>query len=317
MDLVGGFEQSDPLREVNSALRDLREILQASILSVVPQEAPAEALHLLYLIEGTAENPEATVLLPPAERLLKLVSPTSEVGAVLARVVETLSKPMTVTNPRFEWLDGVIIRALQSGQWLVLDNANLCSASVLDRLNSLLEPEGFISVNEHCDPNGEPRIVRPHPEFRIFLTTDPRYGELSRAMRNRAIEIHLYEPMPDAASHLRWTTAVESTLGRYHVLMSTFKGQGSEETSFAALPFEGVSKADIHLLPRFAKEFQSGLLGSSSTVSKQSAELIEFLRSSSTTHLKAAINEMYSLLPAMGSGSIRDLQVSISEFLSC
>ena len=42
--------------------------------------------------------------------------------------------------------------------------------------------------------NGQPRIVRPHPNFRIFLTMDPSYGEVSRAMRNRCVEIALPHP---------------------------------------------------------------------------------------------------------------------------
>ena len=42
--------------------------------------------------------------------------------------------------------------------------------------------------------DGTPRVVRPHPNFRIFLAMDDRNGEISRAMRNRGIEICLLEP---------------------------------------------------------------------------------------------------------------------------
>jgi midasin len=63
----------------------------------------------------------------------------------------------------------------------------------LDRLNSLLEPNGSLIINEHVAEDGTPRNIRPHPNFRIFMTVDSRYGELSRPMRNRALEIHLLE----------------------------------------------------------------------------------------------------------------------------
>ncbi|CAG8763958.1 4994_t:CDS:1, partial [Acaulospora colombiana] len=53
-----------------------------------------------------------------------------------------------VTAGCFEWIDGVLINALLNGNWLLIDNANLCSPSVLDRLNPLLEPNGFLMVNE-------------------------------------------------------------------------------------------------------------------------------------------------------------------------
>lgn len=32
--------------------------------------------------------------------------------------------------------------AIESGQWVLLDSANLCNPTVLDRLNPLLEPQG-------------------------------------------------------------------------------------------------------------------------------------------------------------------------------
>ena len=43
---------------------------------------------------------------------------------------------------RFEWVDGVLARAIVNGGWVLMDNANLCNPTVLDRLNPLLEPNG-------------------------------------------------------------------------------------------------------------------------------------------------------------------------------
>jgi midasin (ATPase involved in ribosome maturation) len=92
---------------------------------------------------------------------------------------------------KFEWSDGILIDALQKGHSVVLDNANLCTSSVLDRLNSLLEPGGCLIVNEKLGPDSQAQVVKPHPDFRIFMTMDPGHRELSRAMRNRAIEIFI------------------------------------------------------------------------------------------------------------------------------
>ena len=58
---------------------------------------------------------------------------------------------------KFEWVDGVLLNAVINGEWVLLENANLCSPTVLDRLNPLLEPEGFLLVNECGLINGEPR----------------------------------------------------------------------------------------------------------------------------------------------------------------
>jgi len=39
-------------------------------------------------------------------------------------------------------VDGVLARAIVHGGWVLMDNANLCNPTVLDRLNPLLEPNG-------------------------------------------------------------------------------------------------------------------------------------------------------------------------------
>lgn len=94
-------------------------------------------------------------------------------------------------NGTFEWIDSVLLEAIKNGEWLLVDDANLCAASVLDRINSLLEPNGSLTINEQGCIDGQLPVVRPHPDFRLFLTMNPINGELSRAMRNRGIEIYV------------------------------------------------------------------------------------------------------------------------------
>ena len=98
----------------------------------------------------------------------------------------------------FEWIDGAIIEAIEEGNWILIDNVNFCNPSVLDRLNPLLESNGTLMVNERGTIQGHVKILTPHPNFRIFLTMDPDNGEISRAMRNRGIEINL---LSSAFSH--------------------------------------------------------------------------------------------------------------------
>jgi hypothetical protein len=78
---------------------------------------------------------------------------------------------------------------------MLIDNVNLCSSSVLDRLNSLLETNGTLAINERGLINGEIKVIKPHPNFRLFMAMDPKHGEVSRAMRNRAIEICITQPI--------------------------------------------------------------------------------------------------------------------------
>jgi midasin len=83
---------------------------------------------------------------------------------------------------RFEWIDSILVQALQNGYWLLIDNVNFCryftgylqlhflcfafSASVLDRLNGLLEPQGVLSINERGVIDGQVPCIEPHPDFR-------------------------------------------------------------------------------------------------------------------------------------------------------
>lgn len=48
--------------------------------------------------------------------------------------------------PLFVWKDGDLIESIEKGNWIILRNIHSASAAVLDRLNSLLEPNGERSV---------------------------------------------------------------------------------------------------------------------------------------------------------------------------
>ncbi|KAI1805875.1 midasin [Daldinia bambusicola] len=252
MDLVGGFEQSDPMRDVNTALRQLREVLQLWTASTLIQGALSDAVDLLNILGSmTSQAGVSQSLLDRIGKLLAQLPENTDLAVTLYNVYEVLQRSISISNPKFEWLDGIIVQALQKGDWLVLDNANLCSASVLDRLNSLLEPGGYLIINEHCGPNGEPRIIKPHPDFRVFLTVDPRYGELSRAMRNRAIEIYI-EPHSSATPPWRSRVAeVESSLKRYELQLAALSFDTENESSISDVAVDALSFVDLPLLSKY------------------------------------------------------------------
>ncbi|KAH6610699.1 midasin, partial [Trichoderma cornu-damae] len=307
MDLVGGFEQADPLREINATLRNLRDFLQESVMSVVPAQAPSQVLQLLHQLDSyNGDGDSIAAMRTSIEALLQQIAPGSEVFISLRRALEILHSPLVLSNPRFEWLDGVIVKALETGQWLVLDNANMCNASVLDRLNSLLEPNGFLSINEHCGPGGEPRIVRPHPEFRIFLTMDPRHGELSRAMRNRAVEIHIYTPPPTMDACLARMSHVESSLQRYLKSIEYSESLLSEGIDVEAcqVSLENLSIRDVALLPRFANSIAAERAPYSNLV----REFLTLLESQLGSCLQTALKEMYSKLSGVTTDSLANAQ---------
>ncbi len=86
----------------------------------------------------------------------------------------------------FEWHDSILISSIINGENILLDNVNTCSSAVLDRLNSLLDDDNKIYLNE----SGENRIIFPNDNFRIFLVMNSNLGEVSRALKNRCVEIY-------------------------------------------------------------------------------------------------------------------------------
>ena len=49
------------------------------------------------------------------------------------------------TSYDFEWHDSILIKSIIRGEYIILDNVNTCSSSVLDRLNSLLDDDNLPS----------------------------------------------------------------------------------------------------------------------------------------------------------------------------
>ena len=91
---------------------------------------------------------------------------------------------------------GILVQALKLGHWVVLDELNLAPSEVLEALNRLLDDNRELFIPE----TGE--VVRPHPGFCLFATQNPpggSYGgrkQLSRAFRNRFLEIHVDDIPP-------------------------------------------------------------------------------------------------------------------------
>ena len=150
---------------------------------------------------------------------------------------------------------------MREGKWLILDNANLCSPSVLDRLNSLLEPNGVLIVNERNNDDGSPRIITPHPQFRIFLTVNPRYGELSRAMRNRAVELYLPEEPTTGMTKGFDPLFPESAMSRLRQtqILDRLASDSTAPDYVSRTMVDHFSPVDEPLLHRFTAQISAGL----------------------------------------------------------
>ncbi|XP_034383471.1 midasin isoform X3 [Cyclopterus lumpus] len=214
-ELLGGFEQVDIMRPWQQVLESVDHIVAMVIrrglmsLDVGIQDTEfllqTWGLFCHWLKEEGLQRTGGTIssealnkleviilLLQKLNTKLKVFTDMSKLQMDFTLLKERLAQLEDGwTNGGFEWLDGMLVQALQAGDWLLMDNVNFCSASVLDRLNALLEPGGSLTINERGVIDGKTPKITPHPNFRLFMTMDPAHGELSRAMRNRGVEVYI------------------------------------------------------------------------------------------------------------------------------
>jgi midasin len=171
-------------REYTAKLRAMKNSSLPKVSGVLQEVSNVE------LLDGCEKLKQCLVVMEEVSSHL----PTNlsyDVGEILSQVVWLKDRiQQGDSGGQFEWVDSVLVTSLRHGHWLCITNCNVCNPSVLDRLNALVEPGGVLSVDERGVVGEEGVMtVKPHPNFRLFLLMDPAHGEISRAMRNRGIEV--------------------------------------------------------------------------------------------------------------------------------
>jgi midasin len=105
---------------------------------------------------------------------------------------EYLGTYVTDSQGKLQFQEGALVKAVREGHWIVLDELNLAPSDVLEALNRLLDDNRELFVPELQE------TIPAHPNFMLFATQNPPmlYGGrkmLSRAFRNRFIEVHVDE----------------------------------------------------------------------------------------------------------------------------
>lgn len=118
----------------------------------------------------------------------------------IAEVQKRASKLESGGGFIFQFIEGTLIRSIKEGAWVLLDEINLASESVLNRLATLIDGD-YILLNERAD------IVETirHKDFRLFFCMNPPYTsagkkQLPWSLRSKVTE--LYVPELDNQSDL-------------------------------------------------------------------------------------------------------------------
>lgn len=114
---------------------------------------------------------------------------------------EYLGSYITDASGKLVFNEGILVKAVRNGYWIVLDELNLAPSDVLESLNRLLDDNRELFVPELQE------TIKAHPDFMLFGTQNPptHYGGrklLSRAFRNRFIEIQVGEIPDDELSKI-------------------------------------------------------------------------------------------------------------------
>jgi midasin len=167
-DLIGGLR---PIRN--------RSVVEAEVLREV-----SAALDQIGIIDTT---PKQDSLLSSVDRTVGSPSLTASARFMLEDARRKLSGLKSI----FEWHDGPLIEAMRSGSVFLL--VSLADDSVLERLNSVLEPARTIVLAERGSDDLEHPAIQAADGFKLVATMNPGgdYGkkELSPALRNRFAEI--------------------------------------------------------------------------------------------------------------------------------
>ena len=220
-ELIGCFEQTDSMKIYKDVLVILRRIYNEACLS---QDVDAAVL-LSVVQNNSIIDQKASSCLESFTRNDSVLSAMNELLSCYESIASCCpafkrlfssqilycrqwlsstkkENDTKKTQSPFQWVDGTLVQAMERGYWLHLENVNYCPSSVLDRLNPLMEFGGELIVTEcgitDSGQEAKPRVICPHPNFRLFLSMDPNsHGEVSRAMRNRCIEVCIMPPAFD------------------------------------------------------------------------------------------------------------------------
>lgn len=316
MDILGSFEQADMRRQALNLVDEVLSVAEDQLRSLSGSHQYPEHTHNLRRARNDSVPPQS--LLRMASPILANMQPPSETTVALSGKINVLLDSLEVAG-RFEWVDGPLVQAMKLGHWLLLDGANLCNPSVLDRLNPLCEPDGFLTLSERGYDDGKLHVLKPHPSFRLFMTVDPQHGELSRAMRNRGTEIAFttkpraddldilsdFCRLPSLPRHAR-SPYIAFDAVRRGILSHADEGSHSKSSTGRSLDQESGLSTLVDQAPMI-------VVSSSKTTGITDAHLFFFARTVAPAYLPQLNRFLTSILPTSDS-SFNRLQALLNTF---
>ena len=186
-DLIGGLK---PVMELDKLVAECEHLVRTTL----PESSHRSGLAVLEYIASKAEKRDFQAVVQSVEktafRAITLME-TSPAHAEAVKKWRDLASRCISSGKIFKFIEGPLVTAVRTGDWIFLDEINLAPPAVLRLLNGLLE-NGKIVIPE----TGEQ--IKVHSGFRLIAAMNPPHlGKGKRALtdslRSRLTEIYCEE----------------------------------------------------------------------------------------------------------------------------
>jgi len=162
-----------------------------STLNVIDKSVSANMPVLLVGETGTGKTTIIREVAKKNKKELIRVNLNGQTG------IEELVGKWLIEKGKTVWNDGIMIKAMKEGQWIVFDEINAALPEVLFTLNSLLDDDRKVVMIEK---QGE--VIRPKESFRFFATMNPSdeytgTKEMNKALLSRFGAVLNVEPLEE------------------------------------------------------------------------------------------------------------------------
>lgn len=196
-DLLGGYKPID-MKYVIKPIRNEFEELFKSFYNVEKNRKFLSHIHTCYETENwialltlMKQSHRAAVTRLTAEKKDEKLKTWLTFGYKLLKLEQQIKSASRLT---FAFIEGSLVKAMQEGHWVLLDEINLASAEILECLAGLLEDK-----DETIDllEKGDKVPIKRHPNFTLFAcmnpATDVGKKDLPVGLRNRFTEFFIDE----------------------------------------------------------------------------------------------------------------------------
>lgn len=196
-DLLGGYKPVD-LKYVIRPIKTEFEDLFRSFYNVEKNKKFLSHIETCYetenwtaLVTLMKQSYKSAVNRLTSEKKEKILAKWLPFGHKLVKLEQQVKAASRLS---FAFIEGSLVKAMQDGHWVLLDEINLASAEILECLAGLLEDK---NETIHLIEKGDKVPIKRHPDFTLFAcmnpATDVGKKDLPVGLRNRFTEFFIDE----------------------------------------------------------------------------------------------------------------------------